>query len=87
MPDKNVEKHIKLHGPVLGVFAKQDKWITPEVVKEFQSNMSSAEGTLQLRMYDADHAFANPSNPQFDKESTEDAWNTSLEFFNMHLVQ
>jgi len=87
MPVKDVDQLATLHCPVLGVFASKDKWITPEVVKEFQDNMMSAERSLSVKIYSADHAFANPSNPHYDKEATADAWEATLEFFRLHLLQ
>ena len=76
-----------LHAPVLGVFATEDKWITPQLVTQFQSDMTTAGKSLMMKMYKADHAFANPSNPQYDSEATNDAWTTSMEFFRTHLMQ
>jgi len=35
--------------------------------------MSDAGKKLEVMDYDAPHAFANPSNPGFNKEYTEDA--------------
>ncbi|MEH0157460.1 dienelactone hydrolase family protein [Limibacter armeniacum] len=63
----------KLETNVLGIFAKQDRWITPEVVKEFEENMKKAGKELTVAMYDADHAFANPSSPKYDEEAAKDA--------------
>lgn len=81
MPETNVEKLKTLKAPVLGIFAKKDGWITPKVVEEFERNMKGAQKTLTVRWYDGDHAFANPSNPQYDKTATEEAWKHVLEFF------
>ena len=30
---------------------------------------------------DAEHAFANPSNPAYDKAATEEAWNMAINYF------
>ena len=81
MPESDDKKLATLTVPVLGVFAKKDKWITVDVVKKFEQQMKSANKSLAVRSYDADHAFANPSNPQFNKEFTEDAHNACVEFF------
>lgn len=81
MPETNVEKLKTLKAPVLGIFAKKDTWITPAVVAEFEKTMKAAQKKLTVRWYDGDHAFANPSNPQYDKTATEDAWKHVYEFF------
>jgi carboxymethylenebutenolidase len=70
---------------VLGIFGSQDKWINPDVVKTFEENMSTANKSLSVEMYEADHAFANPSNPQFDKEATSDAYAKTLAFLKKWL--
>lgn len=87
MPEKDVDKLRRLNASVLGIFATEDKWITPEVVSEFQSNMTTAGKSLQLKLYKADHAFANPSNPGYDNEHAQDAWKATVEFFRIHLLQ
>lgn len=80
MPEADSGKLATLKAPVLGIYAKKDKWITPEVVQSFKKNMQSVSKELIVYSYDADHAFANPSNPQFDKPSTEDAHKKTVEF-------
>lgn len=80
MPEKDSTKLTTLNCEVLGIFAKKDKWISPEVVAEFEKNMKKANKKLTVHSYDADHAFANPSNPHFDKKATEDAHKHVLEF-------
>lgn len=74
MPEKDVYKlKSRLYTDVFGVFAKQDKWITPEVVDEFKKNMESAGKKLKVEIYDADHAFANPSSPRYNEAAAQDA--------------
>ena len=80
MPEKDVEKLKTLHGDVLGIFANKDQWITPKVVDEFSENMKKAGKKLIVKRYEADHAFANPSNPSFDKEAKEDAYKNAIAF-------
>jgi carboxymethylenebutenolidase len=86
MPETNVATLKTLHAPVLGIFASQDKWITPAVVDTFKANMKAASKLLTVKMYEADHAFANPSNPKHDKTHAEDAYAAVIEFFRAHLV-
>jgi carboxymethylenebutenolidase len=65
MPEKDVAKLKTLNSDVLGIFATQDQWISPAVVAQFRADMAAAGKKLTVRSYDADHAFANPSNPKF----------------------
>jgi carboxymethylenebutenolidase len=85
MPVDDVEKLKTLNTDVLGIFASREKYISPEVVKKFEANMKAAGKTLIVKNYDADHGFANPSNPIFNKEATEDAYKHTLEFFKARL--
>lgn len=85
MPEKDINRLKKLNAPVLGIFAKQDGWITPEVVDNFKANMAQADEELTVKMYDAKHAFANPSNPEYDKEATEDAYKAVMAFIKPKL--
>lgn len=73
MPEKDINKLKTLNGDVLGIFASKEKWINTDVVTEFENNMKAANKKLVVHNFDAEHAFANPSNPNFDAENTEKA--------------
>lgn len=73
MPEKDVERLKTLQCDVIGIFGTQDRSISPEVVAEFQKNMKAAKKNLEVHNYDAVHAFANPSNPKYDKANADDA--------------
>ncbi len=85
MPEKNIDKLKALSADVLGIFASRDGWITQDMVKEFDSNMKAAGKRADIVSFDADHAFANPSNPQFDQEATKKAYQYSVEFLKERL--
>jgi carboxymethylenebutenolidase len=80
MPEKNVERLKTLNCDVLGIFAKQDQFINAELVKTFEANMKTANKKLTVYNYEADHAFANPSNPKHNKEFAADAHAKALKF-------
>lgn len=85
MPVDNVETLKKLTIDVLGIFASREKYISPEIVAKFESNMKAAGKQLTVKNYDAEHGFANPSNPIFNKAATEDAYKHTVEFFKARL--
>ena len=87
MPETDVEKLKTLNAPVLGIFGEQDKGITPAKVKEFEAAMTKVHKKLTVKMYDADHAFANPSNPKHDKAASEDAYKRTVEFMQKNLLK
>jgi carboxymethylenebutenolidase len=85
MPDMDPARLAKLRAPVLMIYGTQDKWISPDVAKRFQSAMAAAKKPLTVKGYDADHAFANPSNPKFNKKAREDANRETIAFYRRHL--
>ncbi len=86
MPETDMTKLKSLNCDVLGLFGTKDKWINPDVVKTFESNMKSANKNLTVKSYDADHAFANPSNPKgYDKASADAANKAAIEFIKAKL--
>jgi carboxymethylenebutenolidase len=81
MPTEDVDKLKKLNTEVLGIFAIQDKYITPEVVAKFEENMKLAGKKAIIKSYNADHGFANPSNAAgYKEEATKDAYENTLDF-------
>lgn len=85
MPEDNVDRLKTLNNDVLFIFASKDKYINADVVKKFEGNMKAAGKNLTVKTYEADHGFANPSNPIFDKTSSEDAYKNTIEFFKARL--
>ncbi|MBE7178577.1 MAG: dienelactone hydrolase family protein [Mucilaginibacter polytrichastri] len=80
MPEQDVNRLKTLNSDVLGIFGNKDKFINPKVVSEFKANMAKAGKKLVLKQYDADHGFANPSNPIYDKLATADAWKNTIAY-------
>lgn len=85
MPVKDVDQLKTLNTDVLGLFAGREKFISPAIVAEFEKNMEKAGKSVQIKSFDAEHAFANPSNPNFDKAATEEAWNMAINYFKARL--
>ncbi len=65
---------------VLGIFGNKDKGIPPETVDKFEAGLKEAGVKAEIHRYDAEHAFANPSNPIYDEKSAGDAWSHVLAF-------
>ena len=79
-PEENLTKLSTLNAPVLFVWPEQDKWINKEMVSKFENNMKTAKKSLKVKSYDADHAFANPSNPKYSKTFADDAFLNASKF-------
>lgn len=85
MPEEDVEKLKTLAPDVLNIWPTQDKWINKDVMDKFEKNMAAAGKKLTIKSYAADHAFANPSNPGYNKEAAADAYKNTIEFFKARL--
>ncbi len=85
MPEGDVAKLKTLNCDVLDIWPTQDKWINKDVTDKFEKDMAAAGKKLTVKAYDADHAFANPSNPKHNKEFTADAYKNTLDFFKARL--
>jgi carboxymethylenebutenolidase len=85
MPEENLDRLKGLNCDVLDIFAMQDQWINADVTAKFEKNMKEAGKKLTVKSYDADHAFANPSNPKHNKEATADAYKNSIEFLKARM--
>jgi carboxymethylenebutenolidase len=75
----------KLKGPVLGQFAEKDQWINRSMVAGFEAEMKKAGKPLTAYWYPADHAFANPTGQNYDKEDAQLAWSRTLAFLRANL--
>ncbi|MCX7744018.1 MAG: dienelactone hydrolase family protein [Flavobacteriales bacterium] len=84
MPEKNINRLQQLTAPVLFIAAEKDAWITPDIVMNFAQTMSDLKKNISVINYAAEHAFANPSNPHYDKEKALDAFRQAIDFIKMH---
>jgi carboxymethylenebutenolidase len=82
MPTDDVEKLRKLNTDVLNIWPTKDQRINKEVMDKFAANMESAGKKLTIKSYEADHAFANPSNARgYNEAAAKDAWSHTIEYF------
>jgi carboxymethylenebutenolidase len=78
MPEMDVVKLKTLKCDVLGIFAEKDNFINVELVKAFEGKMKEAGKKITVYNYVAEHAFANPSNPQYNEQATKDAYENKV---------
>jgi carboxymethylenebutenolidase len=83
-PENNMEKLKSIQCDIIGFFGNQDRSPSPEVVKEFENNMKLAGKNLSVNRYEANHGFANPSNPSFNPTATADAYAKAIDFLKAH---
>lgn len=79
--------YAKLSGPVLGLFAAKDAFVTPETAKAVQTAIKAAGKSCEIHVYPGvDHAFFNDERADvYDKAAASDAWRRTLAFFRQHL--
>ena len=77
----------ELNAPVLGIFAEKDGWVNPEVYGNLEKNIKAAGKNITVKSFDADHAFANPSNAKFDEAATNEAKQLTIRFFKENLMK
>ena len=77
----------KLSGPVLGLFAEKDTFVTPQTAREVDAAIKKAGKSSEIHIYpNVDHAFFNDDNKAaYNKESADDAWRRTIAFFRQHL--
>jgi carboxymethylenebutenolidase len=77
----------KLAGPVLGLYAEKDGFVTPEVAKGVDKAIKGAGKSSEIHIYPGvDHGFFNDDRPDVHaKPSAEDAWKRTLAFFRQHV--
>lgn len=85
MPVDDVQKLKTLRGPLLGIFAKRDGWITPAKVAAFDEALDRAGVKHEIHEFDADHAFANPSGGKYNPQAAQKAWQLTLDFLAKNL--
>jgi len=79
-PEKNPDRIKALRCDVLYIRGSKDAFIKAADVDAFETKVKVSGHDFTLDSFDAVHAFANPSNPNYDIKSATDAQNISLKF-------
>ncbi len=76
-----------LHAPVLGIYAENDGFVTPQLVRELESKLKELGKEIDVVMYPGtDHAFFNDSRPEvYNAEAAADSWRRTVEFLKHRL--
>jgi carboxymethylenebutenolidase len=83
--DKTAAELKALKGPVLGQFATQDTFINPPMVDGFEAALKEDGIKHEIFRYDANHAFANPTGQNYDKEDARLAWDRTVAFLKANI--
>ena len=76
----------KVTAPILAHFAKKDDWAKPERAQEIKKTLEAAGKSMELHVYDAQHAFMNDTRTDVhDAACAKQAWERTLAFLRKHL--
>jgi carboxymethylenebutenolidase len=74
------ERLAQMNAELLGIFGSRDTSIPPDAVADFGEALTQAGRSHTIRVYDADHAFANPSSARYDEDAASAAWEEARAF-------
>jgi carboxymethylenebutenolidase len=79
--------YTKLSGPVLGLFAEKDGFVTPQVARDVDTAIKAAGKQSEIHIYPGvDHGFFNDDRSEvYNKAAAADAWRRTLTLFRQHL--
>ncbi|MBA3827573.1 MAG: dienelactone hydrolase family protein [Taibaiella sp.] len=87
VPEKDPKRVAKLKTDVLFIWGSQDKFIKKYDIDELGKQVKATGHTFDLHVYDgAVHAFANPSNPNYNSLYATQAQNIAVKFLKEKLA-
>src|SRR5262245_6419001 len=77
----------RLSGPVVGLFAEKDAFVTPQTARQVEADIKKAGKTVEIHIYPGvDHGFFNDERADvYNKAAAEDAWRRTLDLFKKTL--
>jgi carboxymethylenebutenolidase len=86
IPGEDKADVTKIRAAVLGHYAKQDDWCSPDRVDALEKKLQGANVPTELHRYDAQHAFFNDTRPMvYSKQNAELAWTRTVQFLHSKL--
>src|SRR4029077_7075080 len=72
--------YARLNGPVLGLFAEKDAFVTPQTAREVEAAIKKAGTPAEVHIYPGGgHGFFNDERPDvYNRPAAEDAWRRTL---------
>lgn len=86
MPVQKAEELAPIQSNILGIFASKDEWITPKVANNFEALAKATGKNIENHIFDAKHAFANPSSESYNSEAAKEANTLAREFLKVRLL-
>src|SRR5690348_4903485 len=75
----------KVTAPIQAHFAQHDDWATVDGAKKIQAALAEHGKSMELHVYDAQHAFCNDRRPEvYNAAAAKQAWDRTLAFIRKH---
>ncbi len=84
-PEEDAKKIKPLKADVLYVWGSLDQFITKDKVSKLQDEVKATKHKFTWYTYEANHAFANPSNPKYDVKAATEAHEHAVKFLKEKL--
>lgn len=85
-PEKLSVDYSKIRAPILAHFASRDGWAKPDAAQALKAELDGRGQSMELHVYEADHAFFNSTRPEvFNREAADLAWQRTVDFLHKHL--
>ena len=85
-PSVSKVDYSKIRAPILAHFASRDAWAKPEAAEAVKRELEGRGQSMELHVYDADHAFVNDTRSDvYNVESATLAWQRTVDFLHKHL--
>jgi len=86
VPPAEKVDYAKVTAPILAHFAKRDEWASVSKAEAIKKQLEALGKSMQLEVYDSDHAFVNDTRPEvYDEKNAKLAWERSVAFLKKHL--
>lgn len=86
VPPAEKVDYAKVTAPILAHFARRDEWATVSKAEAIKKQLDALGKSMQLAVYDADHAFVNDTRPDvYDEKNAKLAWERTVAFLKQHL--
>jgi carboxymethylenebutenolidase len=85
IPPKEQADPAAMAVPLLGHFATQDDWCTPDAVDALEAGLAQSPSPVELHRYEAEHAFFNETVSAYDEDAAELSWQRTMAFLKAQL--
>ena len=87
IPPAEKVDYAKVTAPIQMHVAKNDEWVTVGRAEEVKQKVEAGGHSLELHVYDAQHAFMNDTRPDvYSEANAKLAWERTLAFFRSRLA-